>query len=299
MEPSAVGFPTPHQLEIAVAIARYRSFAAAARALTLSQPSLTAQVRAAERALGVEIFRRTRTGVEVTEAGRLVIGFAEQQSAQRNELVARLAGLNDGVGGRVRIGAGAYAAESHLPAILSAYRRAYPGVEVEITIGNGASTLALLRRHEIDIAFTGIPSNTTGLQVVELLVDRLMLFVAANADLSRRIADVNDIADLTLVTREKGCYVNDQGVVSLNAHGFVPAKTMELSTNAAVMRMVQIGMGIGLLSETAFRPSRDRDRVRRVQLRGWRCRPRHGILRLADVKNPAADRMWDVAMRGR
>jgi len=132
-----------------LAVARLGSLSAAARELALSQPTLSREIQSLERTTGLNLFKRTTQGLQLTESGHALVESATQmeQSAQKFDRLA--SGLSEELEGEVRISANEVVGYYMLPAALAAFRRQHPGVNVEVVISNRASSL---NKREADIA---------------------------------------------------------------------------------------------------------------------------------------------------
>ncbi|MFC4723796.1 LysR family transcriptional regulator [Glycocaulis abyssi] len=126
------------------------SLSAAARSLNSSQPTIGRQVSALEDELGVALFERVGTRLELTAAGLELVQHAQAMSdaAARASLTA--SGQSQAIEGSVCISAGEMFAGHALPPIIEKLRRQEPGIEIEIVASNSTSDL---RRREADIAF--------------------------------------------------------------------------------------------------------------------------------------------------
>ncbi len=125
------------------------SFSAAARALGMSQPTLGRQVSALEEELGVTLFERVGTRLELTATGVELAKHVRvmSEAASRVSLVA--AGQSLSIDGTVRIAASEAVSAYLLPPIVAEIRAQHPGVEIELVVSNQTSDL---RRREADIA---------------------------------------------------------------------------------------------------------------------------------------------------
>jgi DNA-binding transcriptional LysR family regulator len=293
MERRAADFPTPHQFALVAAVAEHRGFTAAARALRISQPSLTAQVQSAERALGIAMFARTSEGVRLTDAGRLAVAFARRHDALRRDLLAGVAALDVGNAGSLILGASTAVGEHYIPDALVAFRAAYPGVAIEMRVGNSTETLERLRARAVDVAIMALPREGDGLLTATLFTDRIVPFAPDASPLARGRADAEAVARATVITREEGSDVREQGLAALRRLGCEPARVTSLATNLAVIRMIQAGFGdVGILSESAVAPHLAEHRLARLRLPGWRCARTLGIVRVAGADNALVRRFW-------
>jgi DNA-binding transcriptional LysR family regulator len=288
--PDDASFPTRHQLRLIAAVAEHPTLTAAANALRMSQPALTAQVKAAEDVLGVRLFSRGSDGVRVTQAGELVVAFARREAALQREIGAQIAALRDAHSGSFKLGASTAVGEFYIPDALSAFRARYPSIGIEIFVANSAETLERLRARDLDVAIMALPSETRHLEVARLFTDRIVPFAVPGT--KRRIAP-DELATMTVLTREEGSDVRDQGLDALARIGATPLHLFGLSTNVAVIRMVQAGFGeLGVLSESSVTKSFDDGELVPVQLRGWRAARTLGLVRPKDGHNPLAERFW-------
>ena len=95
-------------LQHAVVLARHRHFGRAASALRISQPTLSRNIAALEKKLGMRVFERSRRDVVATSAGDDVLKMADELVARAEAISNQLQVVRDGRGGRLRVAAGSY-----------------------------------------------------------------------------------------------------------------------------------------------------------------------------------------------
>ena len=110
-----------HWLALFRAVARHGGVGAAAEALTISQPSVSAQVRALERALGLPLLERSGRGVRPTDQGTRVLAYADRIFALADDLLREAANLRAGTAGRLVVGASTTVGEYVLPVLRTEY----------------------------------------------------------------------------------------------------------------------------------------------------------------------------------
>lgn len=156
------------RVRIFLAVAVAGSLSAAARELGLSQPTLSREMLALERETGVNLLRRTKQGVSLTEAGERLVETAARMGRAAGDFAREAAGISAETVGDVRVSVNEVLGTYLLPAALAALRRRHPGIRVDVVISN---RVASLDRGEADIA--------------------LRMFRPAQADLVvRRLADM-------------------------------------------------------------------------------------------------------------
>jgi DNA-binding transcriptional LysR family regulator len=125
------------------------SLSAAARALGLTQPTLSRQVAGLEEALGVTLFERTSRALLLTQSGVELLAHFRTMGDAANTISVAATGQSEAVTGHVLISATDLMATFYLPPILKKLRKAAPDLQIEIIASNEVSDL---RRREADIA---------------------------------------------------------------------------------------------------------------------------------------------------
>lgn len=168
------------------------SFSAAARALHTTQPTVGRQVAALERELGVTLFERVGTRLELTPAGLDLVEHVRSMSdaATRVSLAAR--GQATSVEGTVSITASDAVAAFMLPPILDRLRLDHPGIEVDLVVSNEPRDL---HRREADIAIRNFRSDQPDL-IAKRIRDTSAHFYAAPSYVER-VGPLVSAADLS------------------------------------------------------------------------------------------------------
>ncbi len=138
-----------NQLKAFLETAETGSLSAAARKLGLSQPTLSRQVAAVEKQLGVTLFERVGRTMVLTDTGTVLLEHARVMGAAAEDLDMAATGRSQAVEGGVCISASDVVAAYLLPGVLSRLRRQAPGIVVEVVTSDALSDL---RRREADIA---------------------------------------------------------------------------------------------------------------------------------------------------
>ncbi len=289
-------FPTARQLALIAAVVDHGGVVAAASTLSISQPAVTAQLRAAERALGHRLFRRTQAGLVPTAAGRAVAAYARRQTTLIRSLVASLAGLKDGKAASLSLAAGSTPAEYWLPQRVTEFRRRHAGVEVRVAVVNSDEALDLLASGAVDAAVTGLRKRLRGVTFVEVARDRVVAVGAPRSRWTRGIMRPRTLADATFIVREEGSSSRPAGLAALRRAGVAPRRLMPLSSNEAVARMAAADLGIGLISERAAQAHLAAGRVAPVRVYGFHCATRLFVGRRNDAENRLVDDFIALAL---
>lgn len=123
----------PDLLRAFLAVADQRSFTAAAAALNRTQSAVSSQIKRLEDQLGLKLFARTTTRVDLSAAGEGLIAYARRILSLGDEAVQRL--RQHEIAGRVRIGVMDDYGTVLLPSILKTFCSAYPGIELQMETG--------------------------------------------------------------------------------------------------------------------------------------------------------------------
>jgi len=249
--PDALADLSLRQLLSFRAVATEGSFHGAADALDYTQPAVSQHVMALEAALGVRLFDRARgrRTVELTEAGRLLLGhvetIADRLQAARADLLAYAAGET----GTLRVGVYQSVGTRVLPAIIGRFGQAWPGVEVQLL--EAASDQGLLEFVEpgrLDLSFGVLPIPDGPFEAVELLEDPFVLVTAAGGPLAglQGTPPLELIADQRLIGF-RSCRSTRWVEQYLRARGREPNFVFRSEDNGTVQAMAGAGLGTALV----------------------------------------------------
>ena len=238
------------QLRSFYAVARHGGFTAAARALHISQPTVTTQVGELEANYGVELFVRRGRSVVLTDVGQTLFAMAQRVFTHEEEAVNFLRESRELRTGTLLIGA---VGPFHVMEMVSAFRQRYPGIEVSISIGNSEETLRGLLAFETDVAILAQYAHEPRLHSIPYRSHPVVIFVRNDHRLaSRDRVRLDELADEALIMREPGSTTRKALESAFRAAKVKPRIAMEIGSREAVREAVIGGLGIAAVSEFEF-----------------------------------------------
>ncbi|WP_415054605.1 LysR family transcriptional regulator [Halopseudomonas sp.] len=141
-----------------IAIAETGSFTRAAAQVHRTPSAISMQIKRLEEMLGYSLLLREPKRASVTAEGEMLLGFARRMLALNEEALSRF--VSPALTGYVRLGTSDDVGTRILPAVLSSFARAYPGVQVDVVVGRSTDMLAQVDSAELDLALV-----TSGSQV--------------------------------------------------------------------------------------------------------------------------------------
>ena len=174
------------QLRYIIAVAEEGHITRAAERLGMQQPPLSRQIKAIERKLDVQLFRRKPRGVELTDAGRTFLDGARTTLANLDHTLEATRRTQRGEQGQITVGYMSGAAfHPLLPHIIRGFRKAFPLVAMTVGGGLPDDLIERMRNNQIDIAFLPTPvGNPEGIVVDLLREDALVVALPSGHGLS-------------------------------------------------------------------------------------------------------------------
>lgn len=244
---------TLEQLRIFVAVAERSHITRAAKDLGMTQSAVSAAVAALENRYGASLFDRIGRGIELSRTGRRFLPEARAVLERAAEARAALEEASSLTAGSIAIAASQTIASYWLPSRLTAFQTRYPGIRLDVTIGNTAQVEDSVGEGAADIGFVEGPTRHRRLLRERVDEDRMVLVVSA----ATAMPDTSDPAGFDLralpwVLREAGsgtraafeALATDRGIAmeDLNIALVLPG-------NEAVREAVEAGAGATIISE--------------------------------------------------
>ncbi|ACA16188.1 transcriptional regulator, LysR family [Methylobacterium sp. 4-46] len=231
-------------------VAMAGGFTQAARQASVSQSSLSGQVRDLEAASGVHLFDRKPRGAELSEKGRGLFAITTrlfEAEAEAQRFLRRAP--PDGEAGHLRVAGDGPV----LPlGILRTLQQQRPRLTFSLVIDNSDRVIEQVQNFRADVGVTASRPDTDQIHATYLMSMRVGLCVARGHRLAGRRVAMRDLAGLALVLRERGSRTRAVLEANLAEHGVVPGPILEISTRDGVREAVAGGLGCGVVADREF-----------------------------------------------
>jgi LysR family transcriptional regulator, low CO2-responsive transcriptional regulator len=240
---------TFHQLEVFESVARRLSFTRAAEELSLSQPTVSAQVKQLAEEVGMPLFEQLGKSIHLTDAGRelLLASRAVFDAWNRFEMtVSDMHGLKRGL---LKI-ACASTAKYFTPGLLGPFCAKYPDVDVRLEIANRATLVERLRGNLDDLTIMMLPPDDIDVESEALRPNPLVVVAPSGHSLvGQKNIPVKLLARERFVARENGSATRAIADRFFDKHRTKIEVRMELGSNEAIKHAVAAGLGLAVLSQ--------------------------------------------------
>ncbi len=233
-------------------VARERNFRRAAEHLHLSQPAVSAHIRNLETELHQPLFDRATHQVRMTQAGELLLQYAEQILALASEAENALADLHTEPRGRITLGTTTAMVVEVLPAVLHQMQRQFPAISLRINTYTTEGIVERVLSGKIDLGLAYATHMVAGLATEPFFDDHFIPVCSPEHAFAHRErvqpAEINRLP-MILLTKETAIGPTlDRRMAELGLH---PEPIMELPTSEAVKKMVELDLGIAVVSKMA------------------------------------------------
>lgn len=237
-----------HQLKTFVVVARAGSITRASELVHLSQPAVSAHIKAIEDALGLTLFERTPRGMSLTAEGTRLLAKAEQTLGAHQALLVEASRLKGQIAGRIRIGAGSNSNLDAVGLLLASLARTHPDVEVTLAHGSSHDVVARLRDGRLDAAFYNEGGEPPGdLTTVE--VARFQTYLVAPPHLVPALdaPDWGALAAQPWIYPTASACCGRAAEALFEVHRIRPRRIIGVDREQITRTLVAGGLGVGLL----------------------------------------------------
>lgn len=254
------------QLETFLAVATYGGFHRAAGALRVSQPAVSARIRALETSLATRLFERGPGGLSLSHAGKALRPHAEQLLKQIALARQAVHELRPAFGGALPIAASLSICTYLLPAVLKKYQTEHPDVVVSVRSGNSAQVLKMVLDGEVHFGLARSLHHPE-VETISLRDDPLMLVGhPGHPAVAKRRVSLEQVESLPLIAYDRGS--SDWTLMNglFRRAGLLPNVVLEVETIEACKQMVLRKLGLAFLPQIALHDELRRKRLLTLEI---------------------------------
>ena len=259
-----------YKLEVFAAVVQSGTFSAAGERLLMSQPAVSQHIQDLEAALGTQLFRRSRRGVELTAAGSALWEYTQQILRLVADAELAVVDVKKLASGQIALGATPGAGVYLLPDWIQDFRSRYPNLTVALQTGITPRILADLRAGRVDLGFVeGEMEAAEDVAMLELREDEQYIVVGRKHPWWARVeVGIAELAGQTFVVRQRNSQSRLWLEATLQQHGVRPAIGAEFDAVESIKRAVALGSCLTVLPDYVFHSEREMDVLRGIPVRG-------------------------------
>jgi len=240
----------------------------AARALHVTQPTLTRQIQQLERSFGMVLFDRVGKRLVLNRAGELVYRYARHFLALEQKMMDELTSFLDPNVGTIYMGAGLTPSIYLLPPLLAAYRKAHADVQFQVRSGSSREVCDALLSREVDVGVvTTVDDRKGDFHVVPIVEDDLLMVAAPDTPLARkRQVSFAEVCASPMVLMRESSGLRHMVSELTAEYGLRLNVAMETDSLESLNRLVQHGVGVSVLPRSAIQDDLTTGRLIQLEL---------------------------------
>ena len=259
-------------LQVFLTVAREHSFSRAAEKLYRTQPAISISVRKLEQWVGQPLFVRGTGAGTLTEAGGLLVEYAERMLNLREEAKRSLEDLAGLRRGRLSLGVNESSIHALLPA-LARFRRKYPKVEIAIHRVYSRDIPREILNYRLDLGIASYRPSEPSLSGAALLRDDLAFVIYPRHKLAKhRSVAIRQLGEETFVAHIVASPYRERVIQLFARHHVALRMGVELPTIESIKRFVEMGMGVAIVPRMCVQVEVERGQLVEVRIREMRLR---------------------------
>lgn len=256
-------------------VAKQKSFSKASKALGISQPALSNFVKKLEEKLGVPLFDRSISPIEITEFGMAYLDYANDVLDATDRLNNVMSDLQDLKQGKITMGSVVCFSTGYLPGPISVFRKKYPGITFKLIEEKVPEIMNKCLVGDVDMFLTDGRIDDELFDKEELFSERLLMAVPKDAEINDRIKeygipteellqgkvdyskiktlDMNEVKDEEFVLLNEDQHVRRMVDGIFEKAGFSPRVALYTSQTITGLAMSVANVGISFATETTVK----------------------------------------------
>lgn len=276
-----------------------KNFSQTAATLHISPSALSRQIQKLEQDIGHSLFIRDNRRVALTPTGYQLKPIAQRMVEEWQGFQQSINRHEDELQGEIRLFCSVTASYSHLPELLDAVRQKYPYIEFNILTGDPALAISKVLNDEVDIAISAMPDPLPS-RVEFCTISELPLSFIGPSELNGFVEEVQksqpDWSQIPFILPQTGT-ARTRANEWFKKMGIKPNIYAQISGNEALVSMVALGCGIGLVPDVVLNNSPVRDKVQRLPITPIKPFKLGVCCQRSQLHNPLVHALWQVVTK--
>ena len=240
-----------NQLRSFYMAASLKSISGAARALMVTPPAITIQVKQLEETIGIRLLVRDGNSIRLTDLGVSVFERAEKIFHEIHEMEGFLDDMTTGKSGELRIGSPEIPLKRLMP-MIEAFKKTYPGIRIILDQGSNADMVKSVEDHRNELAVIRYRPTNSRLKTKVIWTDEVVLIGSPKSvHLSASEISVTQLSEIPLILRREGSAVREVALEHLRKFKVTPLIAMESSSVNLLKEFVLRDKGVGFVERDA------------------------------------------------
>lgn len=236
------------QLKLFSEVAKHKSITKAAEAMHLSQPALSKSIMALEEELGMTLIIRTNKTSDLTDAGKVVLDYAQKMNGLLDEMKTTLNDMTNLTRGQINIGLPPFIGSLFFPRVMAKFHHTYPNIELNITEYGGARVVKSVEEGEFELGVAVLPIDEQLFDIYPIVEEEMKLLVYKDHRLAKRkVVDIEELKDEEFIFYHEEFALNQIMRNHCIAAGFEPKILFKSSQWDLMTEMVAANLGITIL----------------------------------------------------
>ena len=245
---------TLHQLKVFETVARLTSITRAAEELSLTQPTVSMQIKQLTQNIGIPLFEQIGKKLYLTQAGQELLITCREIFNELSRFEMKITDFQGLKQGKLKL-ATITTTKYFMPRAIAPFCQLYPGVDVALEITNHERVLERLSENLDDLYIISKIPDRLDVVLHPFLENPLVVIAPKTHPLAQETnIPISKLQDEPFIMRERGSGTRDAVEQLLAKHGVSVKVRLELGGNEAIKQAIGVGLGISVLSQHTFTP---------------------------------------------
>ena len=278
-----------HKLKIFKTVADLKSFSKAAEVLFLTQPTVTLQIKKLENYLGVTLLKRDKSGISLTEEGKLLYEYANKIIEDYIQMEEALSSIKKDFSKILVIGASSTIGEFLLPKFLPSFLQEHKNLKLNLFIGNSKAVEEGILSKNFYIGLVEDEISSNKISATAFYEDEIVLIANVNCDIPEEI-EVDQIKNYEFIFREKGSGTRNIVETALGKEGIEIKPNIEISSSKAIARMVANSKYLAFVSKLVIENELRLKNLKVVKVKDFQIKRKFSYITQKNIRLPSTER---------